>query len=178
MSWRKDRPYLIYKEIKLELCLTCDMEEHVHSIDCYADTAADVETLLTWQEMFEGYPFTHNLREDLVGIAKTQVGYSESERNFEVGSDGIRRGYTRYGAWYGTPYRDWSAMFVSFCLNYAGADNEQTPFNTGAAAMAELWNKLGKYHSSDEYSPVVGDLVFFNDNTVGIVSEINNTTFH
>ena len=158
--------------------LTCELEEHVHSIDCYSDDTADVETLLDWQEMFKDYPFTGDLREDLVGIAKTQVGYSESELNFEVDSDGVRRGYTRYGAWYGTPYRDWSALFVSFCLHYAGADPVQTPGNTGASAMANLWEKLDKYAPADAYIPRSGDLVFFRDNTVGIVSEINNATFY
>ena len=158
--------------------ITCELEEHVHSIDCYSDNTADEETMLDWQEMFAGYPYTGNLPEDLVGIAKTQVGYSESTLNFEVGSDGIRRGYTRYGAWYGTPYRDWSAMFVSFCLNYAGANPTETPINPGASSMAELWNALGKYAPADSYIPSIGDLVFFNDNTVGIVSEIYGTTFY
>ena len=157
--------------------LTCELQTHVHTLACYTDVTADVETMLDWQEMFANYPFTGHIREDLVGIAKTQVGYGESELNFEVGSDGLRRGYTRYGAWYGTPYRDWSALFVSFCLNYAGADPNEIPGNTGAASMAELWNKLMKYAPVGEYTPVSGDLVFFRDNTVGIVAEIQNSTF-
>ena len=157
---------------------TCLYEEHTHSITCYADETENVETMLDWQKMFADYPYTGNLREDLVGIAQTQVGYSESTRNFEVGQDGIRRGYTRYGAWYGTPYRDWSAMFVSFCLSYAKADPEEFPGNTGAAAMAELWNKLGKHELVGDYVPVVGDLVFFTNNTVGIVAEVKNATFY
>ncbi|MBR5872986.1 MAG: hypothetical protein IKZ06_05010, partial [Oscillospiraceae bacterium] len=157
--------------------LICELEEHVHSIECYSDVTADVETMLDWQEMFKNYPFTENLRENLVGIAKTQVGYSESKLNFEVGNDGIRRGYTRYGAWFGTPYRDWSAMFVSFCLNYAGADLDEFPVNTGASSMAELWRKVEKYEPKGEYVPQSGDLVFFKDNTVGIVTEIRSGSF-
>jgi len=81
--------------------ILCDYEEHIHSISCYSDEAADVETPLDWQEMFEDYPYGGDLRQDLVAIAETQVGYSESTRNFEVDSDGERHGYTRYGAWYG-----------------------------------------------------------------------------
>ena len=158
--------------------LTCSYEEHVHSIACYSDETADVETLLDWQNMFADYPYTGDLRQDLVGIAKTQVGYCESTRNFEIGTDGIRHGYTRYGAWYGTPYRDWSAAFVSFCLNYADADPEQTPGNIGANAMAENWKNLGRFAPAAEYVPVIGDLVFFTDNTVGIVTEIQNATFY
>lgn len=167
----------VHEDVCYEWILECGLDEHVHSMDCYCDETADVETMLNWQEMFADYPYTGDLRVDLVGIARTQVGYSESTRNYEVGSDGIRRGYTRYGAWYGTPYRNWSAMFVSFCLNYAGADPEENPGNTGANSMAELWNKLGKYALIGEYNPASGDLVFFRDNTVGIVAEIHNTTF-
>ena len=147
----------------------CPYEEHIHSIACYSDETADVETLLQWQDMFAGYPYTGNLREDLVGIALTQVGYTESSLNFEIGSDGVRRGYTRYGAWYGVPYNDWSALFVSFCLNYAGATPEQAPVNISASSMAKLWAGLGKYAEVGEYDPRSGDLVFFNNNTVGIV---------
>ena len=158
--------------------IPCTLEEHVHSIECYSDDTADAESLLTWQNMFRNYPYTGNLREDLVGIAKTQVGYSESTRNFEVGSDGNRRGYTRYGAWYGAPYSDWSAMFVSFCLNYAGTDPEEAPRNSGANSMAESWRKLGKYAPAGSYVPTAGDLVFFTDNTVGIVIDVHNATFY
>lgn len=168
----------IHDDACYELNITCQLKEHIHSIDCYSDETANLETLSDWQEMFASYPYTGNLREDLVGIAKTQVGYSESTLNFEVDSDGIRHGYTRYGAWYGTPYSDWSAMFVSFCLNYAGADAEQAPGNIGANSMAQQWEKLGKYKTANEYIPLSGDLVFFTDNTVGIVSEINNATFY
>ena len=156
----------------------CGLEEHSHEISCYSDVTADVETMLDWQEMFASYPYTGNLREDLAGIARTQVGYSESELNFEVGTDGVRRGYTRYGAWYGIPYGDWSAMFVSFCLNYAGADPAETPGNTGADAMAQLWDNLDRYAPAGRYSPEAGDLVFFNDNTVGIVTEVQNASFY
>ena len=165
-----------------ELCMNgesiCTLEEHVHSIECYCDPTADVETQLDWQQMFAAFPYTDNLREDLVAIAKTQVGYTESSLNFEIGSDGVRRGYTRYGARYGTPYRDWSASFVSFCLDYARADSEEFPRNTGAASMAELWKTLGKYIDAGEYTPLPGDLVFLDNNSVGIISEVFSSSFN
>lgn len=157
---------------------TCEQVEHVHTLACYADETADVETQLDWQRMFADYPYTGNLRDDLAGIAKTQVGYAESTNNFEVDGSGNRRGYTRYGAWYGAPYSDWSAMFVSFCLHYACADPDAFLGNTGAASMAELWNRLSKYAPAGTYDPVVGDLVFFADNTVGIVAEVQDTSLY
>lgn len=155
----------------------CELVEHIHDISCYSDDTADVETQLDWQKMFEDYPYTGDLRSDLAGIAKTQAGYTESKRNFHVGSDGIRRGYNRYGAWYGTPYTDWSAIFVSYCLHYAGADPRVTPGNTGANSMAAAWKRLGKYASVGAYTPAAGDLVFFKNNTVGIVTETHTSAF-
>ena len=156
----------------------CELKKHTHDISCYSDDKADVETQLDWQKMFANYPYTKNLRSDLVGIAKTQVGYKESELNFQVGNDGVRRGYTRYGEWYGVPYTDWSAVFVSFCLHYAGADSSEAPGNSGANSMAEMWKDLDKYASVDEYTPVDGDLVFFKNNTVGIITEVHNSVFY
>lgn len=165
-----------------DICQTneapCGLVEHVHTIECYSDETADVETQLDWQRMFSDYPHTGKLGEDLAGIAKTQVGYSESALNFLVDDSGIRHGYTRYGAWYGAPYSDWSTMFVSFCLHYAGADPGEFPTNTGAASMAEQWKQLGKYMPAGKYVPTTGDLIFFEGNKVGIVAEVHNTTLY
>ena len=149
----------------------CPLPEHVHTLTCYANKTADVETSLDWQAILENYPFTGDLQKDLIGIAKTQVGYAESKENFQVDANGIRHGYTRYGAWYGVPYNDWSALFVSFCLHYAGADPSEYPSNIGANAMAESWKKLDRYAPAGTYDPAPGDLVFFTDATVGIISE-------
>ena len=156
----------------------CNLTEHVHTLECYSNESLDVEAQLDWQKMFADYPMTGNLRTDLVNIAKTQVGYTESKQNYQVADDGVTRGYTRYGAWYGAPYNDWSALFVSFCLHYAGADSKQYPGNIGANAMAELWKKANKYAPVGQYTPVSGDLVFFKDNTVGIVTEVLNATVY
>ncbi|MBQ5390509.1 MAG: hypothetical protein IIU58_06350, partial [Clostridia bacterium] len=156
----------------------CGYDEHLHSLACYSNPKADVETLLDWQQAFETYPYSGDLREDLVGIAKTQVGYTESALNFEADNDGERHGYTRYGAWYGAPYTEWSAMFVSFCLHYAGANLNEYPISSGADTMAGLWDHQKKYTPAGQYSPVRGDLAFFDDNTVGIVAEVQSTTMY
>ncbi len=151
--------------------LICTVEEHTHTQECYSDPNADTETQLDWQNMLSGYR-NGTVAENMVRIARSQIGYKESERNFEADENGVRRGYTRYGAWYGLPYADWSAIFVSFCLNYAGADKAEMPFNTGANSMASLWKSTGRFAEGD-YSPVAGDIVFFNNNTAGIILSVS-----
>ena len=156
----------------------CKLIEHVHTIECYSDETADVETQLDWQKLFADYPFTGDLPTDLAGIAKTQVGYTESTENFWVDDYGIRHGYTRYGAWYGAPYSDWSAMFVSFCLHYAGADPGEYPSNIGVASMADQWKQTARYAAAGQHTPNVGDVVFFKNNTAGIVTEVLDFSYY
>ena len=45
-----------------------------------------------------------------MAIARTQLGYEESSLNFIVDEEGMRKGYTRYGDWFGSDYGDWCAM--------------------------------------------------------------------
>jgi len=87
---------------------------------------------------------------DIVGIAQTQVGYGE-------GYDG----YTKYGDWYGLPYSDWCAMFVSWCANQAGVDTSQFPSFALCSAGCDWFISQGRFHYSGEYVPQAGDLIFY-----------------
>lgn len=156
----------------------CGKEEHIHTDSCYSDFSADVETSDIWEATLSGITFTENGAENLISVAYSQLGYTESQRNFETDTDGIRHGYTRYGEWYGNPYGEWSAMFVSFCLNYAGLD--EISVNSGAEAMRIQWQNENIYQSAEAYTPLSGDIVFFDNNldgvsdSVGIVTGIDN----
>lgn len=152
--------------------LVCQKKEHMHKLTCYSDRNADTETQLDWQKMLESL-ITGNSRSDLVAIARSQIGYKESTLNFETDADLVRHGYTRYGAWYGAPYTDWSAAFVSFCLNYAGYSSDEAPRNIGVTAMRKAWDSAGRYVKKSNYSPAYGDIVFFDDDTVGIITAVN-----
>lgn len=142
--------------------LVCTIPEHVHDIACVLeeyDPTADMETAADWEATFSHIPKTGNWPEDVLAIARSQLGYKESERNCYLFEDGTIRGYTRYGAWYGSPYGDWCAMFVSFCLNYGGV--EDFPLDAGCNTWAQQLQAIGAYHHQDGYTPKPGDLVFF-----------------
>lgn len=136
----------------------CGYEEHVHSPLCYSDRDADLETSSVWEATLPG--LTGDPAADLVAVARSQIGYTESQQNYVVSDDGsTQRGYTRYGEWYGNPYGSWSAMFVSFCLNYAQHPAYQGLANSGAETMRLAADSLG-YCRDAGYLPNPGDLVF------------------
>ena len=155
--------------------LTCTLEEHTHSLACYADPTADVETAEIWEQTFGDVTLTGDWRLDALAIARSQLGYAESTKNYAVAEDGqTLKGYTRYGAWKGDPYGDWNALFAAFCLHYGGAENIPTDKDCGswAAALADAFLPA----QSHEAAP--GELVFFDrdgDGTadwVAIVAEV------
>lgn len=155
--------------------LTCTLEEHTHSLACYADPGADVETAEIWEQTFGDVTLTGDWRLDTLAIARSQLGYAESTRNYAVAEDGqTLMGYTRYGAWQGDPYGDWNALFAAFCLHYGGAENIPTDkdCSSWAAALADAFLPA----QSHEAAP--GELVFFDrdgDGTadwVAIVAEV------
>ena len=131
-----------------------------------SDPDADLESVEDWNREFENFELSGNWARDLVLVAATQQGRGESPNNFEAflndaGDAWVTHGYTRYGAWYGVPYaEEWSAMFVSFCLRYAGVPEENVPNNPTAAFMAESFQK-GELFAGRDYVPAVGDLIFF-----------------
>ena len=126
-------------------------------------TDADKEYRADWEKTVSSVKLTGDWRTDLVAIAETQLGYTESQRNFILDGNGVQQGYTRYGEWYGAPYSDWCAIFVSFCLNYAEIDASVFPREAGCDRWKSRLQSLGAYEDNeDEYRPQKGDLVFFN----------------
>ena len=81
------------------------------------DPDADVEEPWEYEAAFASLDLSGAWDENLVSVAESQLGYTRSSRNFQLDESGQKQYYTRYGAWYGLPYGDWSVMFVSFCLH-------------------------------------------------------------
>ncbi|MDO4623364.1 MAG: CHAP domain-containing protein [Eubacteriales bacterium] len=157
--------------------LVCGKEEHVHTLSCYSDPNADLETEAGWSNTFAGAALTGNRADDVIAIAETQIGYTESENNYRVAEGDTRQGYTRYGAWYGDPYGEWDAMFVSFCLNYAHIGQDVIPYDANCMNWIGSLSNNSLYHSaadaaSGAYAVKKGDLVFFDLNGDGIADHV------
>lgn len=153
----------------------CTKQEHTHGISCYSDPSADLETAAEWEATL---PALHGktLGENVALVAKSQVGYTQSERNYEVDNAGGRHGYTRYGAWYGDPYGAWCAMFASFCLHYAGVERSEVPYASGCAYWVDALCEAGLYQSAGSYTPKTGDLVFFDPDGDGVSEHVGIVT--
>lgn len=147
--------------------LRCTVSEHTHSLSCQINKTADLETANEWERTFADVALKDNWAANVLAIADTQLGYTESTKNFVIDDEttGAVRGYTRYGTWYGDPYGDWCAMFAAFCIDYAGVKDFPLDSNCGKwiEALADkdclLYHPAGSYPES--YMPRPGDLIFF-----------------
>ena len=127
-----------------------------------SDPFADLENEVDWWRMFVDMELSGNWAEDLLMIAESQLGYTESERNYIMEDPWHPKGYTRYGAWYGIPYGDWCAMFISFCLYYANIPESVVPYESSCAEWVRELAARGLYRNWDEgYTPRRGDFIFF-----------------
>ena len=179
---------------KAELTYICGYDEHTHSAECgsectipvhthtdrcldlVSDPNADVETEAVWKQTFASVEISEtDPAATMLAIAKTQLGYSESMLNFEKDENGKHHGYTRYGAWLGMPYADWSGLFVSFAAHYAGI--EIIPQTADVAQiMAAVQSVENLWATAGSHVPLAGDFVFFTDNTVGIIISVTPGT--
>ena len=148
----------IEEHVHTEACTDCTKDEHTHEESCYSNINADLETADDWEMTLADMTRGPTVRANAVLVATSQLGYTESTLNFQVDANGIRRGITRYGQWYGNPYGDWAAMFVSFCLEYAGGGD--LPMNAGVESMRLEWQEAGLYTEAADAVPEAGCIVF------------------
>ena len=155
-----------HSEACLQETYVCGQEEHRHSLLCYSNPEADLESSSDWEKTIPA--MTQDASADLVAVARSQLGYTESRENYKVADDGVTRlGYTRYGEWYGNPYGKWNAMFVSFCLRYAEHPAYEALKNSGAETMRLAAEKAGVYQAASGVIPGEGDLVFLDKDSSG-----------
>ena len=148
-----------------EEVLTCPLPEHHHTVACLSDTSADLETPEEWQAANAEAVMTGNWDKDLLSVAKTQLGYEQSEKNFEIDpADGVTlRYYSRYGQSYGNPYGEWDVMFLSYCLKYAGIPQSAIPQEASVLALRSSMSDMDWLLDGEDGSAAnVGDIVIYN----------------
>lgn len=175
-----------HTEACYEKVLTCTIPEHTHTLACLADYSADVETDDDWEKYSVG--LSDNWNEALLAVAQEQLGYKESEKNFQtdeaLGDIIDVHHYTRYGAFYGNPYADWDVAFIAFCQHYAGIPKTEIPQRLGLEALRADMDAMGFAYLTEgvdaAYEAIPGDVVTYNkngtadDETIGIVETVGD----
>ena len=117
------------------------------------------------------YINTGNYRTDIIGVARTQVGYRETFDN-----------ETKYGRWLGTNEMPWCAAFVSWCARQAGIPSSVIR-SSAVADPGYYWHEIYGFGvacmDGETYTPVPGDLFFERDfSHVGLVYQVVGEDFY
>lgn len=166
-----DTPVHHHTDACYEEVLVCGLPEHHHTVNCLSDPLADVEDEETWSAK-TNVVLTGAWADDLTAVAKSQLGYQQSERNFKLDDEDQTtvRHYTRYGAWYGNAYGAWDVMFLSYCLNYADVPQTTVPQRAGVQALRSDLRGSEWLKAAAEVELVPGDIVFYNSITTETVA--------
>lgn len=166
-----DTPVHHHTDACYEEVLVCGLPEHHHTVNCLSDPLADVEDEETWSAK-TNVVLTGAWADDLTAVAKSQLGYQQSERNFQLDDEDQTtvRHYTRYGAWYGNAYGAWDVMFLSYCLNYADVPQSMVPQRAGVQALRSDLRGSEWLKAAAEVELVPGDIVFYNNITTETVA--------
>lgn len=130
------------------------------------------------------YTNTGDYAADIVGVAETQVGYTElTSKSGSPIIDSAMPYYTKYGERYGNANAHWCAFFVLWCAEQAGVPTSIIckSSSCGSCGNFVTWFKNNHRWRDNTYTPKKGDVVFFdwdNDgyaNHVGIVQGTNGT---
>lgn len=103
-----------------------------------------------------------SLRDAVAEVARSQIGYTESEPE----TDGTG-GYTRFGEWFGDAYCEWNTAFTCFCLNYAGVPECQIPCGTDCAGWSARLLDAELLLDTEQGIPEAGDLIFIDTDADG-----------
>lgn len=147
-----------------EEVLVCPLPEHHHTVSCLSDTSADLETPEEWQAANADAVITGEWNQDLLSVAKTQLGYEQSEKNFEIDpADGVTlRYYSRYGQSYGNAYGEWDVMFLAYCLKYAEIPQSAIPQEASVLALRSSMSGMDWLLEEDGSAAQPGDIVIYN----------------
>lgn len=156
--------------------LICGKEEHEHTAACLVNPNAEIDA-----EYDAKTPARTDAdwAEDMVLVAKSQLGYTESKA--DVDEDG--NGYTMYADQYYKDkpmvYADWDCTFVAYCLYHAGVPQDIIPQYASISALrGELARMNSEYYTDDpqDFASILpGDIVMYKNaegrETIGVVSD-------
>lgn len=114
------------------------------------------------------YVNTGDQRKDIIGVALTQVGYTEGKEND-----------SKYGTWFGMPQQPWCATFISWCARQAEIPEDVLQSTAVASPHHSYFNIPYKKGTDKDYTPQPGDLFFTKSfSHVGLVYRVEGDKFY
>jgi len=102
---------------------------------------------------------------DVIGVAKTQIGYHEGSNN-----------YTKYGVWFGNANVAWCAVFLAWCANQAGVSQSVMPKYSTCDTLKTWFSGKSRWRGSashgGSYQPKMGDVIFYDWNSNGSADHV------
>lgn len=93
-----------------------------------------------------------NLKDDILAIASTQIGYTTED------------GKSKYDSAVSGTSDNWSSAFLGWCANEASAPEEVIPRTADVKQLYEFYRNNASVHNPDEHFPVTGDIIFLSNN--------------
>ncbi len=170
--------------IALLLCVTLLLTGlPVHSVE--SQFSSSYTTGIFYRRL-TNVQLTGDQRTDIVNIAMSQIGYTESNKKSDLaGFASGSKNYTEYGLWYNNLYGPggfekaaWCAMFVSWCANQANISKNIVTYHAYTPTGYNWFKSNAHAYSRKQvangvYTPLPGDIVYFksnwNNNTVNHV---------
>ncbi len=113
---------------------------------------------------------TGNYRDDVIAIARSQIGYHEgnSEADYGGGNTNGNDDFSEYGRFLGSSGNAWCSEFASWCIRMAGVPTSLVNSSKGANANTFTTGTSAAYHPWSEtvwgggsYTPGKGDVILW-----------------
>ncbi len=142
-----------------------------YAADAEQNLAADLESKEDIDALLKKLDIPGKIKDAVLCIAESQIGYAESETNYIVDGDAEFH-YSRYGQWFDMPYAEWDSLFVLFCIcNALHCEAADVLWNASTNKWIKALEK-SEYLTEPGEKLASGDIVFFKDGdllTVGIL---------
>lgn len=131
---------------------------------------SDLYKSSTYYRQLQQTDLSGNFREDVIAVAKSQIGYHEgdSEADYGGGNTDGSGDYSEYGRFLGSSGNAWCSEFASWCIRMAGVPSGLVNSSKGANAKTFTVDTSAAYHPWSEttwgggsYTPDKGDVILW-----------------
>lgn len=110
---------------------------------------------------------TGELRVDMIGHAKSQIGYTSQDDS------------SKYDYITSNTSDNWSSSFIAWCANSAYISEDSVPKTSSINELYNFFVNNNQFHKKEDYSPLAGDIIFIKNaedlSACGVVTNIDES---